>query len=246
MTNKAAIVLGASGSVGQALLEEIVRCGQFCRVIAITRRPLGRKLGARVEERLVTNMDPPGLMQAVVDALSEKADDAVGFSVLGVGANTAKLTLEEHRAIDVELNAAFARGLKDSGKVDHLAYMSAIGADINAKASGSGAAGMGRYSRVKGEAEAAVQDQGPAVVSIFRPSVIIGSQHTPSLLAAVFSLLSPLIPLKYHAIRTSEIAQAMIAAVLSRPDTSAIYSFPEMKNLIATAPSYIKSKGMIS
>ncbi len=191
------------------------------------------------------NMDPPSLMQAVVDALRGRDTDAVGFSVLGVGAGTAKLTLEQHRAIDVELNAAFARGLKNSGKVRHLAYMSAMGADIQAKTTGSGAAGMGRYARVKGEAEAAVQDQGPAIVSIFRPSVIIGSRHTPRLLAVVFTLFSPLITGKYHSVRTSEIAQAMVAAALSTPDSSAIYNFPEMQKLIAAAPKLIYSKGIV-
>lgn len=144
MSRKSAIVLGASGSVGQALLEEIVRTERYSRIIVITRRPLGLNLGASVEERLVPTMDPPGLTQTVVDARAGEISDVVGFSVLGVGANTAKMTLAEHRAIDVELNAAFARGLKDSGKVSHLAFMSAIGADTNAKETGSGAAGMSR------------------------------------------------------------------------------------------------------
>lgn len=244
MTDKAAIILGASGSVGQSLIEEIVRCGKFNRVIAIVRRPLGLNLGTPIDERLVPYMDPPGLTQAVVDALNRHVTDAVGFSVLGVGADTAKLTLKEHRAIDVDLNAAFAKGLKDSGKVAHLVYMSAVGADINAKITGSGVAGMGRYSRVKGEAEAAVQDSGPTVVSIFRPAMIIGSRHTPRLLAVLFTLLSPLIPAKYRPIRTNEIAHAMVAAALGMPGTSAIYSFPEMKKLITNVPKHIKSKSL--
>jgi uncharacterized protein YbjT (DUF2867 family) len=233
--NKAAIILGASGSVGQALLAEIVRSRRFSPVIVMTRRPLGLQAGAAVEERLVPDMDPPGLTRAVVDALAEHDVEAVGFSVLGVGAGTAKMTLEAHRAIDVDLNAAFARGLKDSGRVHHLAFMSAIGADIQAKATGSGAPGMPRYSRVKGESEAAVLSQGPPVVSIFRPSLIIGSQHTPRVLAALLSLLTPLTPAKFRSIRTTEIAQAMVAAAIRTPGSSAIYSYPEMMALIDSA-----------
>ena len=104
-----------------------------------------------------------------------------GFSVLGVGvgADTAKLTLEAHRAVDVALNEAFARALRDSGLVRHLAFMSAAGADPTAKTSASSAAGMARYNRVKGEAEEAVRASGPAIVSVFRPGMIIGSRHTP-------------------------------------------------------------------
>ncbi len=115
-----------------------------------------------------------------------------GFSVLGVGvgvgADTAKLTLEAHRAVDVALNEAFARALRESGPVRHLAFMSAAGADPTAKTSGSGATGMARYNRVKGEAEEAVRASGPAIVSVFRPGMIIGSRHTPWLLEKALPL----------------------------------------------------------
>ena len=233
MTSKTAVILGASGSVGQALLAEIVSCGAFGRILVMTRRPLDAHLSAQVEERLVPDMDPDTLFHAVVDALREVGGEAVGFSVLGVGAGTAKLSLEEHRAVDVDLNAAFARGLKASGEVRHLAFMSAIGANPKAKTTGSGAAGMARYSRVKGEAEVAVTSQGPAVVSIFRPAMIIGSQHTPRLLAAVLPLFTPLTPARFRSIRTTEIAQAMVAASLDPAAQSAIYNYPEMMALIA-------------
>ena len=83
------------------------------------------------------------------------------MSVLGVGAGTGKLTLDEHRAVDVRLNAAFARALKASGRAKHLALMTAAGANPEASTSGSGAAGMARYARVKGEAEEAVKAEGP-------------------------------------------------------------------------------------
>ena len=238
-----AILLGASGSVGKALLAELLRTPQFARVIVIGRRALGAQAGAgtKLVECLVPDMQPRALQQAVVDALkasepdsaSDAVANAVGFSVLGVGAGTAKLSLAAHRAIDVALNAAFAKGLKDSGKVQHLAFMSAVGADIHAKTTGSGAAGMPRYARVKGEAEQAVLNQGLSVVSIFRPSLIIGSAHTPGALATLLSLLSPLMPAKYRPIRTTEIAQAMVAAARSSPNQNGVYSYSEMKALIA-------------
>ncbi len=173
-------------------------------------------------------MEPDRMCRAVVDALRDADGEVIGFSVLGVGAGTAKLSIDEHRAVDVDLNAAFARGLQESGKVQHLAFMSSVGADINARATGSGAAGMPRYLRVKGESEWAVQSQGPPVVSIFRPAMIIGSQHTPRLLAAVLPLFAFLTPAKFRSIRTTEIAEAMVAAALHPPAQSAIYHYPEM------------------
>lgn len=233
MKKNTAIILGATGSVGQALLAEVVRCGGFTRIVVMTRRPLDMKFGASVEEHLVPAMDPASLEQAVVDALQGHAGEATGFSVLGVGAGTAKMSIGQHRAVDVDLNAAFARGLKASGKVGHLAFMSAVGADAKARTTGSGAAGMPRYARVKGEAEAAVTSQGPAVVSIFRPAMIIGSQHTPRLLSALLPLFAPVTPAKFRSIRTTEIAQAMVATALRPPASSAVYSYPEMMALIA-------------
>ena len=147
---------------------------------------------------------------------------------MGVGGGTAKLTFDAHRAVDVHLNAAFARGLKASGRVKHLAFMSAAGADPTAAATGSGAAGMARYARVKGEAEEAVKENGPAVVSIFRPAMIIGSRHTPWLLEKVLPVFSFMTPANYKSITAEQIARAMAATSRNTPATSSVYHYPEM------------------
>ena len=151
--------------------------------------------------------------------------------MLGIGANTAKLTIDEHRAVDVLLNAAFARGLNASGRVKHLAFMSAVGSDPTASPNGSGAAGMPRYARVKGEAEEAVVASGPSVVSIFRPAMIIGSQHTPWLLEKALPLFSFMTPAKWKSISVDQIARAMVATSLNTPAQTAVYHYPEMVEL---------------
>ena len=60
-----AILLGASGSVGQALLAELLRTPQFSRVIVIGRRTLGAPAGveAKLVECLVPDMQPRALSQ---------------------------------------------------------------------------------------------------------------------------------------------------------------------------------------
>jgi uncharacterized protein YbjT (DUF2867 family) len=195
---------------------------------------MARTAGRRLFEHIVPDMTPALLAAATIDAAQESDGDLEGFSVLGVGAGTGKLTLEEHRAVDVVLNEAFARALRDSGKVRHLAFMSAAGADPTANASGSGAAGMSRYNRVKGESEEAVRASGPPVVSVFRPAMIIGSQHTPRLLEKTLPLFSFVTPAKYKSIRVDQIAKAMIATAKRHPATSATYHYPEMMALIAS------------
>ena len=237
---RTAIVLGGSGSVGTALLRELLHDDGFDAVITLSRRSLpeavamARAAGRALVETLVPDMQPATLAAATRDAARGVAGEVEGFSVLGVGAGTAKLTLEAHRAVDVALNEAFARGLRDAGTVQHLAFMSAAGADPNAKTSGSGAAGGSRYNRVKGEAEDAVRASGPAIVSVFRPAMIIGSQHTPWLLEKALPLFSFVTPAKYRSITVEQIAKAMIAAAKHHPATSATYHYPEMMALIAS------------
>jgi uncharacterized protein YbjT (DUF2867 family) len=234
---QAAVVLGASGSVGNALIKELIRSGSFKPIVTMVRRSqpdqvaMALAAGVELRETVVPAMDPPGLEVATTDAIRALAGDVVGFSVLGVGAGTAKLTIDQHRAVDVQLNAAFARGLKASGRVKHLTFMSAAGADPTAAVTGSGAAGMARYARVKGEAEEAVKESGPAVVSIFRPAMIIGSQHTPWLLEKVLPAFSFVTPAKYRSITVEQIAQAMIARSLNTPPKSDVYHYPEMMAL---------------
>jgi uncharacterized protein YbjT (DUF2867 family) len=241
MTRKrSAIVLGGSGSVGTALLRELFDDDGFDDVITLSRRSLpeavamARASGRKLVEKLVPEMKPEPLAAATIDALRERDGDLEGFSVLGVGAGTAKLTLEEHRAVDVALNEAFARALRDSGKVRHFAFMSAVGADPTASASGGGGAGMSRYSRVKGESEEAVRASGPAIVSVFRPAMIIGSRHTPWFLERALPLFSFVTPAKYKSIRVEQIAKAMLATAKHHPATSSIYHYPEMIALIAS------------
>ncbi len=235
---RAAIVLGASGSVGHALIAELFRDGSFDPVITLSRRSLpevlaiARESQRTAQEQIVTEMNAQALEAATLVALRGVDGEAEGFSVLGVGANTAKLTLDAHRAVDVALNEAFAKALKASGKVFHLGLMTAVGADPKAKSTGSGAAGMSRYNRVKGEAEQAARAKGPAIVSIFRPSMIIGSKHTPWLFEKTLPLFSLVTPAKYKAITVTQIAKAMVAAAKEHPKASAVHHYPEMMALI--------------
>ncbi|MFO0675744.1 MAG: NAD(P)H-binding protein [Polyangiaceae bacterium] len=231
---RSALLLGASGSVGEAVFDELLRCGAFSSVVTFVRRSQtsqverARAAGVELREVQVPAMDAASLEAATAKALEDVAGEAVGLSVLGIGAGTAKLTIDEHRAVDVRLNEAFARALENSGRVKHLAFMSAAGADASASETGSGAAGMARYNRVKGEAEVAVKASGPEVVSIFRPAMILGSKHTPGVLAKVLPLFAFATPARFKSITVQQIAKAMVATSMKPPTASGVFHYPEM------------------
>src|SRR5690349_387269 len=109
-SQRSAIVLGGSGSVGGALLRELLRDDAFHSVVTLSRRSLpeavamARSAGRRLVEKLVPEMKPAALAAATLEAARDVEGELEGFSVLGVGAGTAKLSLEQHRAVDVALN----------------------------------------------------------------------------------------------------------------------------------------------
>src|ERR1700733_14030102 len=113
-STRAAVVLGASGSVGNALIAELIRNGSFKPIATLVRRSQpdqvakARDAGVELRETLVPAMDLAGLSAATTEAVRSLEGDVVGLSVLGVGAGTAKLTIDEHRAVAVQLKAAFA------------------------------------------------------------------------------------------------------------------------------------------
>lgn len=235
--DRSAVVLGASGSVGEALIEALILHDAIATVVTLVRRSqpayaaLAAERGVTLREVIVAAMEPAALEAATHDAVMALDGAVVGLSVLGVGANTAALTIDQHRAVDVALNEAFAKGLARSGRVAHLAFMSASGADATASTTGSGAAGMARYNRVKGEAEEAVKASGVAVVSVLRPAMIIGSKHTPRWLEKTLPVFSFLTPAKYRSITVQQIANAMVALSVAPPAGSSVLHYPEMMTL---------------
>src|SRR5690348_11269251 len=87
---RTAIVLGGSGSVGPALLRELLHDADFEAVITLSRRSIpeavamARTAGRTLVEKLVPEMKPAPLTAATLEAVRELDGDVEGFSVLGV------------------------------------------------------------------------------------------------------------------------------------------------------------------
>ena len=84
------------------------------------------------------------------------------------------------------------------------------------------------------------------MVSIFRPAMILGSKHTPWIMARLLPLLSAFTPAKFRSITAEQIAMAMIATTKAQPTTSAVYHYCEMIDAIARETPHDAQKGHTS
>ncbi len=190
---------GASGLVGRALLEELPAGS----VHALLRKPLEQA--------------PPSVSQHVLDLRSARfaaalpAPDAV---VIALGTTIAQAGSQEaFRAVDFELVLQIAQAARQAG-ARACAVVSSLGADADSRAF---------YTRVKGEAEAALIALAFEHLVIARPSLLDGNRAAlqqprrlgEHLALALMRPLAPLIPARWRPIQAQRVARAMARALAS-------------------------------
>ena len=189
---------GATGLVGREVLAALLTDKRYAAVLAIGRRQL-------VEQH-------PKLVSIKVDFTRLKALPRVDDAYIALG-TTIKVagSREAFRAVDFDAVLAVAKTAREAGAT-RLGVVSAMGADAR-----SGIF----YNRVKGEMEQALAETGFQTVVIARPSMLDGNRAALAqpvrtaerLGVAVMAVLKPAIPPNYRAIRASDVARALIAAV---------------------------------
>ena len=120
--------------------------------------------------------------------------------------------------VDVTLPTAFARAAR-AANVRYAGVLTAVGTDITASYSWVSRtnAGGGWYNHVKGQVEKNTADLGfPAGASMFRPSALLGSSHTPWIVAKLMSGVSGVLPAKYKPISVSDVGAAMAQDAVTR------------------------------
>jgi uncharacterized protein YbjT (DUF2867 family) len=157
---------------------------------------------------------PPGCTVHVVDFAAlpalppaEEAYCALGTTIAAAGSQPA------FRAVDFDAVLAFARAAQAAG-VRRLGVVSALGADARSS---------NFYSRVKGEAEAALGALGLPSLVIARPSLLDGERSAlgqparrGEALALALALARPLaglIPKAWRPVPAERVARALLAAV---------------------------------
>jgi uncharacterized protein YbjT (DUF2867 family) len=204
-----ALVLGATGAVGSALVRELLDGSRWRSVSIFVRRPTSGFEGHRGASKLSVHVvDHARLEAEVMCEMTLRRDAQLGtiaaFCTLGVG-QPRKVSREELRRVDVGIAGAFARGCRSAG-VSHFSLLTAAGADSSSRL---------YYAKVKGDAEQAVAALGFPRASYFRPSLLVtrelryGVQDRVT--QAVFPRISPFLPSRYHEITVEHLARAMRA-----------------------------------
>ncbi|MCX6127538.1 MAG: hypothetical protein NTX25_00570 [Proteobacteria bacterium] len=206
-----AIVLGASGAVGSALVRELLNSAACLEVVMLNRRHVD--LWADSPHKAKLREHVIALENLEHDTLKYAEGCQRAFCTFGAGQPT-KLSRKEFWKIDVEYPAAFALSCRKAG-LEHISLLSSIGADLLSRS---------YYLRVKGEAEKAMCSAGFARTSLFRPSVLATSIPRYGLMERinqlVFPMISWILPTPLHEIHVDNLARAMCVNAERTADTA--------------------------
>lgn len=204
---KTAIILGASGATGSALLQLLLSDSRYSKIKLFARSSAGI-ISPKIEEYIINMFE-----------LENHAAHFTGADVFCcIGTTKAKTPHKDtYRKIDYGIPAAAARLAKTNG-IDTFIVISAIGANKNSSIF---------YNRTKGEMEHAVASQHIPDTYILQPSLIVADRNdkriAEKLAAGFMKLLNPLFTgkyTKYRSISAAAIAKAMVwLANNKHPDT---------------------------
>lgn len=198
---KTAIIAGASGLVGTALVNQLIDSNDYAKIHLLVRNPLNIS-SEKIIEHIVDfeNLTPLKINEPIYHA----------FCLLGTTIKKAK-TKENFRKVDFDFVLSFANKAQEL-KVDKFLFVSSLGA--NAKSSIF-------YNRVKGEIENALQEIEFPHLFIFRPSLLMGMRKEKrageKTAITVYKVINPLFIgglKKYKGIAAAQVARGMLQTAL--------------------------------
>lgn len=213
---RTALVAGATGLVGQQLIQILLASPEYSQVKAVVRRSL-----QTADPKLSVIRTDFASLEGLRPHM--EVDDV--FCCLGTTMKTAK-TKEAFRHVDFELPLGLAKLAQEQGVQKYL-LVSAMGA--NAKSNIF-------YSRVKGELEAELTRLKLKHLLIFRPSLLLGQreEHRSGEKLATFVMRGLSFALmgglrKYRGIEAKQVAYAMYRkAIGETPEPISSYDSDQM------------------
>jgi len=215
-----ALLAGATGLVGRALLDRLLASDRQQRVVVLARKPLAASIARHPQLTVLV-----GDMAALVGEAGAIGDVyiALGTTIKVAGSEAA------FRAIDLDLVVAIARAARAAG-ARRLAVVSALGAERRSRVF---------YNRVKGEMEEAVAGLGYESVVLARPSLLLGDRESlgqPTRSGEVWAarLLGPLLPMVPAGVRpiaAPVVATALVAALDHAEPGTRVLSSADLQRL---------------
>jgi uncharacterized protein YbjT (DUF2867 family) len=217
VTQKTAILLGATGLVGSFCLIDLIDQAAYSRVRALLRKPLASN-HEKVEQKVMdlNNLTPNDF---------SGADDvfcSLGTTIAVAGSQAA------FRAIDYELPLKAARAAREAGAEQFILVSSA---SANPESSNF-------YLRTKGELERDLEAIGFKALHIFRPGLLLGSRREFRFSERMAQRIGPFLnaimwgPLRqYRSIAAQTVAQAMVQAALSGQSGVHFYHYDDIVRL---------------
>ena len=214
---KTAIVIGATGLIGNQLVHKLLDDNRYGYVKIFVRRSTGIK-NPKLKEHIV-NFD------LIENWKNELTGDEL-FSALGTTIKQAG-SKEAQYKIDYTYQNKIAEAATED-RISNYILVSSYGADSKSK---------NFYLRIKGELEDAIGILPFKKIIIFQPSLLLGERkekRTGETIAAFFSVpLTKIIPAlkKYRPIKAETVAQAMINSANEQHDDKLIkYALDEIFN----------------
>jgi uncharacterized protein YbjT (DUF2867 family) len=201
-TPRTALLAGATGLVGRALLSLLLASNRYRSVHVLLRRtPPDIKAGDRLTIHEVDFARLPATLPTVDDVFI-----ALGTTIKSAGSEAA------FRHVDFDFVVNIARAARAAGAT-RLAVVSALGADPTSRIF---------YSRVKGEMETAILQLGYDSVVVAQPSILLGDRAALGQAPRngevwTARLLAPLgwvMPKNVRPIAAGAVAAALLATIL--------------------------------
>lgn len=215
MKKRTALVLGASGLVGQELLELLLQSDYYDSVTIFVRKHLPLE-----HEKLKQKQVDFSLLETYKEYFA--VDDV--FNCLGTTIKKAK-TKANFKKVDYEYTLRAACIAEKQG-VQNFLVVSSIGA--NAKS-------IFFYSQVKGRMEEEIQKLAIEGIHIFRPSLLVGEREEFRFGERIGEKIFGLMPFffkgslkKYKPISVEQVAKAMYTTALREASGVHIYESAEM------------------
>lgn len=223
-----AIVIGATGLVGQHLIKQLSEL--YETLIVIARRP-PRYINASM--RFYQTNDFDNLPEIFASVGADRTTDA--FSCLGTTKKQAGSD-EAFRKVDYKYNVTFATLCRDKG-VENFFLLSSMNAKIDSRF---------LYNRVKAETEQAIEALNFVQLLVFRPSLLLGKHKgrpLESISQKAFQLISPLVSesLPLHPISAQRVAVAMAMMAQDSYERRKYHTAPLLERL-----TIIENKQMLA